>query len=251
MHDLSVSAPRSQVNHSMPSRFDVSHLRKSRVFSSLADEELRPLLSVAQPEQAAAGQVIVSQSTPVENLFVVTDGHAKVVMTNLEGKEVTLEVLRPGDLIAETSLLDGSPTTAAVVALSDVQLLSLPRGEFVKLLGRYPQLSICLLSEMANRMRRAEETIFALALQDIEDRLCRVLLRLARDESSPPHQGGLLIRRPTQQELANMVGATRESVSRCLSTLVRKGLAVCQGRSMLLTQRLLRRVSPHTDTGCR
>ena len=229
-------------SHSVLSAFDVMQLRKSRVLSALSDEELSGLLSVGRMELAPASTVIVPQSAPVENLFVITSGTAKVVMTGAAGREVTLEMLRPGDLISETSLLDGSPTTASVVALTDVQLLSLPRSEILQLLGRYPQLTLSLLSEMANRMRRAEETIFALALQDIEERLCRMLVRLARDERSPDHQGGLLMRRrPTQQELANMVGATRESVSRCLTSLARKGLAVCQGRSMLLTSRLLRR----------
>lgn len=231
-------------SHSVLSAFDVALLRKSRVLSSLSDEELSRLMAVARPELISASSVIVPQSAPIESLLVMISGTAKVVMTGTAGREVTLEMLRPGDLIAETSLIDGSPTTASVVALSDVQVLALPRHEVVQLLGRYPQLTLNLLSEMANRMRRAEETIFALALQDIEERLCRVLIRLARDERSPDHQGGLLMRRrPTQQELANMVGATRESVSRCLTTLARKGLAVCQGRSMLLTSRLIRRES--------
>jgi CRP-like cAMP-binding protein len=233
-----------RANHSMPFLCDVSQLRKSSVFAALDDKELGRLLSVAQPEQVLAGAVIVPQSMPVENLLVVLSGTAKAVMTHSEGREVTLQMLRPGDLIAETSLLDGSPTTASVIALSDVQLLSVPRGAFVQLLAAHPELSIRLLSDLASRMRRAEETIFALALQDIEERLCRMLLRLARDERSPDQQGGLLLRRrPTQQELANMVGATRESVSRCLTALAKQGLAVCQGRSMLLTQRLLRRMT--------
>lgn len=242
MNEIAVQVERGYTSHSVLSALDVSLLRKSRVLAALSEEELSRLLSVATPEHIAPGSIIVPQSTPIDKLLVITSGNAKVVMTGAAGREVTLEMLRPGDLIAETSLLDGSPPTASVVALSDVDVLALPRSEVVLLLGRYPQLTLSLLSEMANRMRRAEETIFALALQDIEERLCRMLIRLARDESSPDHQGGLLMRRrPTQQELANMVGATRESVSRCLTTLARKGLAVCQGRSMLLTARLLRR----------
>jgi len=241
MNQSAAQVEHGLTSHSVLSAFDVVQLRKSRVLSALSDEELSRLLSVARPELVLASAIIVPQSTPVESLLVITSGTAKVVMTGAAGREVTLEMLRPGDLIAETALLDGSPTTASVVALTDVQLLALPRHEVVQLLGRYPQLTLSLLSEMANRMRRAEETIFALALQDIEERVCRMLVRLARDERSPDHQGGLLMRRPTQQELANMVGATRESVSRCLTALARKGLAVCQGRSMLLTSRLLRR----------
>ena len=244
MNQIAAQVELGCTGHSVLPAFDVTLLRKSRVLSALSDEELSRLLAVARPELVAASSIIVPQSTPIDNLLVITSGTAKVVMTGAAGREVTLEMLRPGDLIAETSLLDGSPTTASVVALSDVHLLALPRHAVVQLLGRYPQLTLSLLSEMANRMRRAEETIFALALQDIEERLCRMLVRLARDERSPDHQGGLLMRRrPTQQELANMVGATRESVSRCLTTLARKGLAVCQGRSMLLTSRLLRRDS--------
>ena len=113
---------------------------------------------------------------------------------------------------------------------------------FLLHLRRSPSTALNLLGEMSQRLRRANENIVSLALQDVEVRLVKTLARLARDEGSTNPDGSLILRRrPTQQELANMVGSSRETVSRTLAAMARQGLTVTRGRSLLLTERLLRR----------
>ncbi|MFO0574025.1 MAG: Crp/Fnr family transcriptional regulator [Polyangia bacterium] len=217
-------------------------LRQCALFRGVPDSEIDELANRVSPVRYREGAVLVPQNAPGDQLLVIGSGRVKVAMYSDKGREVTLAVLRPGDVIGEMSVIDGASRSAAVVALSDVSLLSLPRDEFLLHLRRSPQTALNLLGEMAQRLRRANDNIVSLALQDVEVRLVKTLARLARDEGSINPDGSLILRRrPTQQELANMVGSSRETVSRTLAAMARQGLTVTRGRSLLLTERLLRR----------
>jgi CRP-like cAMP-binding protein len=217
-------------------------LRQCALFRGVPDSEIEELANRVSPVRYRESAVIVPQSAAGDQLLVICSGRVKVGMSNNKGREVTLAVLRPGDVIGEMSVIDGSSRSAEVVALSDVALLSLPREEFLAHLRRSPQTALNLLGEMAQRLRRANENIGSLALQDVEVRLVRMLARLAHDEGTLNPDGSLILRRrPTQQELANMIGSSRETVSRTLAAMARQGLTMTRGRSLLLTERLLRR----------
>lgn len=194
----------------------------------------------AQVRSGPAGTLLITQDEPGEALFIVCAGKAKVTVCGQNGREVTLALLRPGDLFGEVALLDGSPRSANVVAALDCQVLVLPRESLLQHLKSHPQMALNLMQVMARRLRRADEAIVGLALDDVEGRLCRTLVRLAREEGDVSAPGGLVLRRrPTQQELANMVGSSRETVSRTFTSLIRRGLVVPRGRTMILTDRLI------------
>lgn len=217
-------------------------LRQCALFRSVPESEIEELAARASLIRSREGAVLVPQNAPGEHLFVVYSGRVKVAMYSDKGREVTLALLRPGDVIGEMSIVDGSTRSAAVVALSEASVLAVPREDFLVHLRRSPQTALNLLAEMSNRLRRANDNIVSLALQDVEVRLVKTLARLARDEGSVTADGSLVLRRrPTQQELANMVGSSRETVSRTLAAMARQGLTVTRGRSLLLTERLLRR----------
>ena len=213
-----------------------------RLFHGLSDSELDLTIAGMQLCGGREGTVLVAQDRPGDGLYIVYSGRVKVVMYGANGREVTLAILRPGEVFGELSMLDGAPRSATVVAMSDAQLLALPREDFMRHLERNPQTALNLLGELARRLRRADETIVGLALQDVEVRLVRTLMRLAHEEGGVRSQDGLVLRRrPTQQELANMVGSSRETVSRTLAAMARQGLAFPRGRSLVLTDQLLRR----------
>lgn len=213
------------------------------------DAELDTLSALARPRTAAAGETLFSQGAPCEGLCVVLTGRVKLTRTSPNLKAVTLTLLRPTDLLGEQSALDGSPWTSSVVALSAAQVLLIPREAVRALLDRCPQTALNLAGEMARRLRRADDTISTLALDEVEVRLGRTLVRLARDEGSQPvaspaafgvPDGSLVLRRPLkQQELADLIGSTRETVSRTLSAMTRRGLTMPRGRALVLTTRLL------------
>jgi CRP-like cAMP-binding protein len=217
-------------------------LKQCRLFRGVGEADLDATVGCMQLCGGREGTVLAAQDRPGDGLYIVYSGRVKVVMYGANGREVTLAILRPGEVFGELSMLDGAPRSATVVAMTDARLLALPREDFMRHLQRHPQIALNLLGELARRLRRADETIVGLALQDVEVRLVRTLARLAHEEGGVQGQEGLVLRRrPTQQELANMVGSSRETVSRTLAAMARQGLAVPRGRSLVLTEQLLRR----------
>ncbi|MCS6914712.1 MAG: Crp/Fnr family transcriptional regulator [Myxococcales bacterium] len=209
----------------------------------LPPEAIAEIARRLQPRSVAPGALVAVQDEPGDALFIVAEGRARVTVCGAGGREVTLGLLRPGDVFGEVALLDGSPRTANVVALSAARLLALPQQELLSLVRAFPELGLNLMREMARRLRRADEVIVGLALDDVEGRLTRTLVRLAQEEGERSPTGGLLLRRrPTQQELATMVGSSRETVSRTYTSMIRRGLLVARGRTLLLTESLLQRL---------
>jgi CRP-like cAMP-binding protein len=209
------------------------------IFSHLEPSELMDLYRRTTVKRWYGGAIILGQDEPGRALYILVKGRARVVLFGENGREMTLSTLSPGDFFGEMALLDSKPHSANVLASEDVVLLVLGREAFLEHLHVHPRSALTLLEQMSLRLRRANETISNLALHDVSSRLIRTLLLLA-EESGEDRDGGILIRRrPTQQELANMVGTCRETVSRTLSAMARKGLVVSRGRSLFLSPALL------------
>ena len=214
-------------------------LTQSSLFHGLDPSALDDLTRRLQVRTRRAGALLVEEGEPGDAMFVVLEGRAKVVLFGENGREVTLSLLGPGDFFGEMALLDGAARSANVVADEAVTLLQLSRDAFVDHLRRHPQTAINLLGELSRRLRRADQAISDLTLCDVSHRLVRTLERLARKDGEERADGVLLRRRPTQQDLANMVGSCRETISRTFTSLVKQGLMVPRGRALLLTRRLL------------
>ena len=214
-------------------------LASTAIFRGCAPQAIDDLVRRLQVRTRPAETIVVAQDEPGDSLFVIAGGRVKVAMFGENGRELTLAELKPGDFFGEMSLLDNRPRAANVVALEDATLLVLSRDAFVAHLKTNPQTAINLLGEMTRRLRRADETIASLALHDVESRLVRTLERLAKEEGEQTDGGMLLRRRPTQQDLANMVGSCRETISRTFTSMIKRGLIVPRGRALVLTRQLL------------
>jgi CRP-like cAMP-binding protein len=214
-------------------------LRKINIFKHLNDEALIRLYRRMSVRRWHGGSIVMGQHEPGDALYVLVAGKAKVVLFGDNGREMILSVLQPGDFFGEMSLFDGKPRSANVVAEHDATMLVLERQSFMDHLTQHPQTAIRLLTEMASRLRNANEIINNLALHDVASRLTRTLVTLAEVDGEVQEDGILIRHRPTQQDLANMVGTCRETVSRALSSMARRGLVVSRGRSLLLRQALL------------
>jgi CRP-like cAMP-binding protein len=215
-------------------------LGQSALFRGISATALDDLVRRLQVRTRAAGAVIVAQDEPGDALFIIVQGRVKVALFGENGRELTLSLLAPGDFFGEMSLVDGRPRSANVVALDDTTVLALTRDAFTAHLSAHPQTALNILAELTARLRRADETIASLALHDVESRLVRTLARLAREEGEQPDSSGLILRkRPTQQDLANMVGSCRETISRTFTSMIKRGLLVPKGRAILLTRQLL------------
>jgi CRP-like cAMP-binding protein len=214
-------------------------LAQSALFRGCAVAAIDDLVRRIQVRTRPAGSLVVAQDEPGDAMFILAAGRVKVALFGENGRELTLAELRPGEFFGEMSLIDGRPRSANVVALEDTTVLALTRESFAAHMKAHPQTALNVIAELSRRLRRADETIAQLALQDVESRLIRTLERLAKEDGERTAEGLVLRRRPTQQELANMVGSCRETISRTFTSMVKRGLIQSRGRSVVLTHALL------------
>lgn len=209
-------------------------LRQVSIFKELPDDDLRALGERMRPRTADAGALVVSQQELGDALFVITAGKVKVVLYGETGREIILSMLHGGDFFGEMSLLDRQPRSANVVAVEQSSFLTLDREAFQNHLVAHPSTALAILAEMSRRLRKADEVIGNLALLDVYARVARAIRELAQ-KTGEPVDGGLLIKeRPTQQEMAGMIGTSRETVSRALNDFTRRGLLEMQGKQILV-----------------
>lgn len=210
------------------------------VFQGLPPDALEDLVRRMTLRSGAAGTELLCPEEADAGLFIVVSGRVRVAVLGDTGREITLAVLKPGEFFGELSAIDGAPSGASVFANSEAQVANLSRAAFEEHLESWPRTARNLMEALARRLRRADETIADLALLDVEERLRRRLVRLAREEGDPMAEGVFLRRRPTQQELANMVGASRETVSRTFTVFVNRGLMELRGRGLMLLPGMFR-----------
>jgi CRP/FNR family cyclic AMP-dependent transcriptional regulator len=214
-------------------------LRNVTIFQDLPEGELEELARRMTSRNAEKDEVIVTEHQPGDSLFVISNGKVKVSLSSEKGREVILSVLGAGDFFGEMSLLDGEPRSARVTALRPTQLNVLSRDGLVDYLMRSPQTALKIMAEMSRRLRRADEIIGNLALLDVYGRVARILLDLAKKDGEQREDGILIDDRPTQQDLAAMVGTSRETVSRALNEFSRRGYLTMSGRRILLKRSFL------------
>jgi CRP-like cAMP-binding protein len=214
-------------------------LARVPLFADLDGSTLEDLAARMTVKRVQREGWVITQEDAGEALFVVLSGRVKVVRFGDSGREVILAILRPGEFFGEMALLDGGPRSADVVALEDTTLGALGRDAFLRHIESRPRTAVRIMKELSGRLRRANETIAGLALEDVGVRLARKLIGMARDGGETDGEGLVIRERPTQQDLAHMVGTCRETVSRTLSSLVRKGLIRSRGRSLVITHRFM------------
>ncbi len=205
------------------------------LFADLKDDIVQKIFNLMQKRVYKKGNIILMEEEFGDTLFVLTRGSVKITRLSDDGREVILSILGEGDFFGEMSIFDGENRSANVIALEDSEVFILKRGDFLDLLERHPKIAIVLLQEMAMRLRRSDQQIEGLSLSDAENRIAMSLLRLAED-LGVIKQGQVVIENlPYQQDIANMAGTSRETVSRMLTLLQRKGYIQKRGRQLIIT----------------
>lgn len=209
-------------------------LQSVSIFWDLSDDELELISDKMVHKVFDSAKMIVLEESEGEQCFFVTKGSVKITRQGKKGREVILAILNAGDFFGEMSLLDGDGRSANVVALEASEVLTLARNEFLDILEKYPKISICLLEELTHRLRKSDQQIESLSLSDVEQRIGITLIRLA-EELGTIKQGSVTITNlPFQQDIANMAGTSRETVSRTFKLLEEKGLLSRQGRHLVI-----------------
>ena len=211
-------------------------LRSVSIFADLDGPSVSALERLAEVRDYPAGAVIVSQEERGDALFVLVAGKVKVVLSGgASGREIILSIFKtPGDFFGEMSLLDNEPRSATVIADAPSRLLVLSRRDFQAHLESHPRTALRVLQEVSRRLRRADAVIGNLALLDVYGRLAGKLRELAAAEGEDTEEGVLVRQRPTQAEIAAMIGTSRETVSRALSEFARRGWLAMSGKRLLL-----------------
>jgi CRP/FNR family cyclic AMP-dependent transcriptional regulator len=207
-------------------------LQRVPLFSQLSAVELQRVVDVARERAYPRNSVILFEDDPGDALFVVATGQVKVVLIGEDGREVILSVMGPGEFFGEMSLLDDEPRSAHVIAMEDSSLAVLRREDFEGLLTQTPQIALALLRELSRRLRRADEKVGSLVLLDVQGRVARLLLDMAGEEG-----GERITRRLTHHTIAQMIGSSRETVSRTMRDLTDKGMIAVQRRDIVIRDR--------------
>jgi len=208
-------------------------LRKIDLFADLTDREADTVIGVMHERTLARGAIVFHQHDSGGGLYLILAGSVKITRTGRDGRDVTVAVLGEGNFFGEMSLLDGQPRSASATALQATRLLILEREHFQRYVLAQARIVAKLLRELSKRLRAADQTIENLALGSVHDRIAHLLGHLGR--RTPTQDGqGLIERSPTHQELAEMVGASRETVTRTLATMERAGLIRIERRKITL-----------------
>lgn len=210
-------------------------LAKTELFAGLDTAALEDLGARAVHRRYRKGNVIFVQGEQGERCFAIVSGAVKISAYLPDGREAVLALLGPGDVFGELSPFDQAPRSADATAVEDSELLSLDAGALREAIGRHPQIAMALLHVLSRRLRQSNESFQDVAFFDVSGRVARRLADLA-DTYGVPSEDGVLIDMPLSQEnLAQMIGATRESVNKALATLGRKGLVVRVGKRYRIT----------------
>ncbi len=211
---------------------NVDFLATVPLFNGLDRVELERFAEVTREKSYPKGSVILFEDDPGDSLFVVRDGRVKVVLIGEDGREVILGVLGVGEYFGELSLIDDRPRSAHVIAMEDSNLLVLRREDFRKRVESSPSVAWSLLTELSRRLRRADDKIGGLVLLDVPGRIARLLLDLAEESGTNAIEKTL-----THQTIAQMIGASRETVSRAMKDFQDAGWITVERRRIALADR--------------
>ncbi len=192
------------------------YFKQVSLFADLAEEDIRDLMAVAKRRTFRSSEVIFHREDSGQVLYIVKEGKVKICLISPEGQEITLAVFGKGECFGELTMLDGLPRSADAVALERVECYTLQRSDFHKAIIKNPKIAIQVLESLSKRLRTTDEMVEDLIFLDVYGRVAKKLLELSDMHGTKVDDGIRIDVRLTQQELASMVGASRESVNKVM-----------------------------------
>ncbi len=218
-------------------------IRKAPLFSALDDEAAEALKRSMAQVSLGRGQILFREGDSGDKLYVVADGKVKLGRTSSDGRENLLAVLGPGEMFGELSLFDPGPRTATATAVTDVQIFALGHSDLTTWVSERPAVALSLLKQISSRLRRTNEVIGDLVFSDVPGRVAKALLDLSNRFGVESEDGVHVGHDLTQEELAQLVGASRETVNKALADFAGRGWIRLEARAVVLLdlERLARR----------
>ena len=205
-------------------------MRSIPLFKDLNDADMVLISDLAIEKQVPKGTVVLTEGAVGDSLFAIISGRVKVFIGDEEGREIILKILGPGDFFGEMSMIDSEPRSASVSSLEPCVFKVLSHQAFEQCLVKAPRIATLVMQSLAKRLRDADRKISTLALMDVYGRVASTLLDLAIDD------GGKLVvgEKLSQQDIANMVGASREMVNRILKDLSDRGYISVESKTITI-----------------
>jgi CRP/FNR family cyclic AMP-dependent transcriptional regulator len=203
------------------------------LFSGLSDADHAVIEQHGSVKSYKKNTIVINQDDETDSLYVILSGRVKVFLSGEDGREVVLNHQGPGEYFGELALIDRQPRAASVMTLEPSRFMIISRGDFMQCLSRNPKIAVNLIEPMSRRIRMLAKNVSNLALLDVYGRVARALLDEAVEE-----EGQLRTDKLTQQELADMVGASRAMVSRIMKDLKTGGYISIDKKRIIINQEL-------------
>ena len=209
-------------------------VRRAPLFTALDDAAAASLRASMDAVKIAKGSILFKEGDDGEHLYIIIDGKLKLGTSSGDGRENLLSILGPGEMFGELSLFDPGPRTSTATAVTDAKLLSLSHEKVIPWLKQNPEVSLQLLTRLSQRLRRTNEAVGDLVFSDVPGRVAKALIDLGDRFGKSTPEGLLVNHDLTQEELAQLVGASRETVNKALADFAGRGWLKLDGRSVLI-----------------
>lgn len=220
---------------SQESSVTVDTLRSMPIFESLSVERLIPIARVAVFRKMPRGSVILHAGDRTDFVYFILSGVLKVLISDEEGREVILSNLGPGEFFGEMGVIDDNPRSATVMTTSPCELIVIAKADFKRCLAENFDVSLYIMRALVKRLRAADRMIGSLALMDVYGRVVRLLLEMSEKDAAGRQ---VVMKKISKQDIAKMIGASREMVSRVMKDLSLRGLIEESGDRILLHEKI-------------
>jgi CRP/FNR family cyclic AMP-dependent transcriptional regulator len=214
---------------------DQEVIRKAPLFTALDDAASASLLASMVSVKIPKGTILFAEGDGGDQLYVIAEGKLKLGTSSGDGRENLLSILGPGEMFGELSLFDPGPRTSTATAVTDAKLLSLGQEKLLPWLVENPKVSLQLLASLAQRLRRTNEAVGDLVFSDVPGRVAKALIDLGERFGKKTDEGLYVHHDLTQEELAQLVGASRETVNKALADFAGRNWLKLDGRAVLIT----------------
>ena len=192
------------------------------------------LISSLSERRVAKGEILFHEGEPGDHLYVILDGKVKLGRASADGRESLMAILGPGEMFGELSLFDPGPRAATATALTEAQVYRLGNAELMPWLATRPEVAAALLQALARRLRRTNEAMADLVFSDVPGRVAKALMDLGEKFGTMTANGLQVTHDMTQEELAQLVGASRETVNKALADFAQRGWIQLESRQVLI-----------------
>ncbi|GAA4284619.1 Crp/Fnr family transcriptional regulator [Brevibacterium daeguense] len=213
---------------------DIEVVRNATLFAGLDNEATSALVKFMKPRSLRRGTVLFTEGDPGDELYIVSSGKLKIGRESPDGRENLLSVIGPGEIIGELTLFDPGARSTTVTAVSQTELLSLKHEDLMSWLRERPQAAMNLLKALAQRLRRTNDIVGDLVFSDVPGRVAKAILDLSTRFGKPAPDGMLVAHDLTQEELAQLVGASRETVNKALADFAARGWIRLEARAVVI-----------------